>query len=63
MSALVARPTETAAIGRCRPKPLPPASIIRDSLAGAKHRADRYGAVLLGAMLIHVTTVGQVGER
>lgn len=57
------RPTENAAIGRVRPPRLPSAAILRDSLAGAKQRADRYGAVLLAAMLHRVTALGPVGER
>ena len=58
----VHRPTENAAIGRCRPPRLPSIELLRDSLAGAKQRADRYGAVLLGAMLVRALTVGEVGE-
>jgi hypothetical protein len=58
----VSRPTENAAIGLVRRRPLPPVALIRDSLAGAKQRADRYGAVLLGAMLHRALTTGQVGE-
>lgn len=63
MSALVHRPTETAAIGRVRPPRLPSPAILRDSLAGAKRRADRYGAVLLAAMLVRATSLSEVGER
>lgn len=62
MNVTAPRPTENAAIGRVRRRTLPPAAIIRDSLAGAKHRVDRYGAVLLRAMLTRALTVGEVGE-
>jgi hypothetical protein len=59
----VHRPTENAAIGRVRPPRLPSAALIRDSLAGAKHRADRYGTVLLAHMLLRATSLSEVGER
>jgi hypothetical protein len=58
----VSRPTENAAIGRVRPPRLPSIELLRDSLAGAKRRADRYGAVLLGAMLHRATSLEPVGE-
>lgn len=52
MSALVARPTEQAAIGRTGTPAMPPASVLLALHKRARNRKDRYGIVLLGCAAI-----------
>lgn len=47
----VHRPTEDAAIGRVRPKPLAGVRRLLELLAGAVRRRDRHGAQLLRSLL------------
>lgn len=51
MNTLVRRPTEDAAVGRCKSQPLPPADQVADLLIVARATDDRYGARHFSALL------------
>jgi hypothetical protein len=65
VSALVARPTENAAIGRTHTPTMPPANLLLALHQQARTRKDRHGIVLLGCAAIrstHQAAGRKVGE-
>ncbi|WP_327066847.1 hypothetical protein [Kitasatospora sp. NBC_01302] len=61
MSALVSRPTENAAIGRIRPRPLGPIGRLQALLAHAVRCHDHVGANLLRHAVARALAGGKVG--
>lgn len=57
------RPTEAAAIGNVKPRPLPYLSDLYAMLAVAVRRHDRRGAQLLRHLLVRTMVGGEVGVR
>jgi hypothetical protein len=60
VSALVHRPTENAAIGRIKPRPVTLGLLLLDR-ATARRRIDRYADHLLGHRIVRALAGGQVG--
>ncbi|MFC8447636.1 hypothetical protein [Kitasatospora sp. NPDC057223] len=58
----VSRPTENAAIGKCRPPALPSVGQILHLRAQARRRLDRAFTHLLDHQLVRVLAAGKVGE-
>lgn len=55
------RPTENAAVGRCRPRPLGPIDRLRALLAHAIRCHDQHGATLLRHAVTRALAGGKIG--